>query len=69
MSYLAAIMEVHAAEAGELCIQTMLLLQLLPLHPLPHLPRLLDGFHHCILVPKQRCRVQTGQDVCQDPMQ
>lgn len=44
----------------------LLLVELLPLDLLPHVPGLLDGLHHRILVPKQRCGVEAGQDVCDE---
>lgn len=41
----------------------LLLVELLPLDLLSHAPGLLDGLHHGVLVPEQRCRVQAGEDV------
>lgn len=66
-SNLVAIVEAHAAEGGQFGLQTLvsrllllLLVELLPLDLLPHAPGLLDGLHHRILVPKQRCGVEAG---------
>lgn len=64
-SDLAAIAETHAAQGRELGLKALLLvMKLFPLDLLPHLPRLLDGVHHRILVPKQWRGVQARQDVC-----
>jgi len=57
-----AVAEAHGGEGGELGFQPLLVV--LPLDLLSHLPGLLDGLHHSILVPEQRGGVQTGEDVC-----
>lgn len=70
-SNLVAVVEAHAAQSWQLGLQTvvsrllllLLVVELLPLDLLPHAPRLLDGLHHRVLVPKQRCGVEAGQDV------
>lgn len=60
----AAVVEAHACEGRELGLHALLVvLQLLSLDLFSHLPGLLDGLHHRILVPEQRCGVQAGQDV------
>lgn len=70
LSNLVAIVEAHAAECWQFGLQTvvswlllLLLVELLPLDLLPHAPGLLDGLHHCVLVPEQCCGVQAGEDV------
>lgn len=70
-SNLVAVVEAHAAEGRQFGLQALvsrlllllLLVELLSLDLLPHAPGLLDGLHHCVLVPEQRCGVEAGQDV------
>lgn len=69
-SNLVAVVEAHAAQSWQFGLQTvvswlllLLVVELLPLDLLPHAPRLLDGLHYRVLVPKQRCGVEAGQDV------
>lgn len=53
-----AVVEAHWTEGGQLCFHALLvMLQLFPLDLLPHFPSLLDGLHHCVLVPEQRGRI------------
>lgn len=59
-----AVVQPHVIHGGQLPINTMWLLLLLPLDLFSHLPSLLDGFHHGVLIPKQGGRVETGQDIC-----
>jgi len=40
-----------------------LVLLLFPLDLFAHLPSLLNGFHHCVLIAKQGGGVETGQDI------
>ena len=63
LSNLAAV-KTHAAQYRQLGFQALLVMvKLLSLDLLPHLPGLLDGLHHSVLVPEQCCGVQTGQNV------
>lgn len=49
-----AVVEAHGGEGRQLGLHALLvMLQLLPLDLLPHLPGLLDGLHHRVLVPEQ----------------
>lgn len=76
--HLVSVVEAHAAESRQLGLQAlcpglvvvmmrrmmmMRKMMLLLLYLLPHLPRLLDGLPHSILVPEQRSGVQARQDV------
>ncbi|TNN86645.1 hypothetical protein EYF80_003113 [Liparis tanakae] len=48
----------RVVEGGQLCFHALLvMLQLFPLDLLPHFPSLLDGLHHCVLVPEQRVKL------------
>ena len=59
-----AVADAHGVEGRQLGLHALLVvLQLLPLDLLPHFPGLLNGLHHSVLVPKQCCGVQTGQNV------
>lgn len=49
-----AVVEAHRSEGGQLRLHALLvMLQLFPLDLLPHFPGLLNGLHHCVLVPEQ----------------
>lgn len=63
--FIPAVVQPHIIHGGQFPINTMwLLLLLLPLDLLSHLPSLLNGFHHCVLISKQGRGVETGQDIC-----
>lgn len=55
-----AVAQPHVVHGGQFPINSVWLLLLLPLDLFSHLPSLLNGFHHCVLVPKQGRRVETG---------
>ena len=63
--FIPTVVQPHIIQGGQFPINTVwLLLLLLPLDLFSHLPSLLNSFHHCILIPKQGRRVETGQDIC-----
>lgn len=53
-----AVVKAHCAQGRQLCLHALLVvLQLFPLDLLPHFSSLLDGLHHCVLIPEQCSRV------------